>query len=104
MKKNRCVVLTLIELTEFIEFQINCQGLFFIYLLLHSSCSIILILKQIKKERTMFCLAGFKKQVLNKHHPQTKSLYLLSSCKSYIKTEAKNLANVTALFQENTIN
>ena len=52
----------------------------------------------------MFCLAGFKKQVLNKHHPQTKFLYLLSSCKSYIKTEAKNLANVTALFQENTIN
>ena len=52
----------------------------------------------------MFCLAGFKKQVLNKHHPQTKSLYLLSSCKSYIKTEAKNLANVIALFQENTIN
>ena len=52
----------------------------------------------------MFRLAGFKKQVLNKHHPQTKSLYLLSSCKSYIKTEAKNLANFTALFQENTIN
>ena len=53
----------------------------------------------------MFCLAGFKKQGLNiKHHPQTKSLYLLSSCQSYINIVAKKLTNVTAPFQENMIN